>query len=152
MAPVEPGGNLWVAECHADILRVVNPDNMTDIIHLDSHSDDAQWCALSCGSWRTFLPDGIEVTAPAARRITHRPVTVGNPHAGLAKLTFHDVFVCQSSPWTPSSMDHLLWDLVSHLTNLLGRDPEFIGHRRTAQMRAWNQAKRKTEPEVAARP
>lgn len=152
MAPVEPGGNLWIAECHADILRVVDPDDMTDIIHLDSHLDDADWCALSCGSWRTFLPVGIGVTMPAAKRGGHRPVTVGNPHADLAKLAFHDVFVCQSSPWTPSSMDHLLWDLVGHLVVLMGHNPGFIGHRRMAQARAWDQARRKAKPEVEARP
>src|SRR5574343_338272 len=116
MTPVDPGGNLWVAECHADILRVVNPDETTEIIHLDSHLDDANWCALSCGSWRTFLPAGIEMLMPKL--------------ADLKDLSFHYIFVCQSSPWTPASMDKFLWDLVEHLVGLVGNNPVFVGYRR----------------------
>lgn len=134
MTPVDLGGNLWVAECHADILRVVNPKDTTNIIHLDSHLDDAEWCALSCGSWRTFLPSTIDV--------------VPTERLDLAKCEFHDVFVCQSSPWVPSELDRFLWDLISHLADVLGRDPEFIGHRRMAQVRAYQQASRKRNLEA----
>jgi hypothetical protein len=136
IAPVDPGGRFHVAECHADILRVVDPQDTTTIIHLDSHLDDADWFGLSCGSWRTFLPRDVEV--------------VTESKAGdLSKLSVHDVFVCQSSPWTPASMDRFMWDLIIHLSNVVGNDPEFIGHRRMAQIRAWEQARRRSEASLA---
>jgi len=138
LVPSKHGGNLWVAECHADILRVVNPDETTDIIHLDSHLDDANWCVLSCGSWRTFLPTGIEVAMPQ--------------QADLKELAFKDVFVCQSSPWTPSGLDKFLWSLIRRLADILGRDPIFIGHRRMVQMRAYQQTNQKGDREARIYP
>lgn len=132
--PIDPGGNLWVAECHADILRMVRPDEETEIIHLDSHLDDADFCGLSCGSWRTFLPKGTTSRWASGEE--------------AIKANFHDVFICQSSPWTPASMDKFFWDLVYHFSNIMGVDPEFIGHRRMAMMRAWQQVERQYEVEV----
>jgi hypothetical protein len=132
--PVDPGGNLWVAECHADILRMVRPDEETEIIHLDSHLDDADFCGLSCGSWRTFLPKGT--------------TSIWASSEEAVKANFHDVFICQSSPWTPASMDKFFWDLVYHFSTIMGVDPEFIGHRRMAMMRAWQQVEQQYEVEV----
>lgn len=136
ISPADMGGGLWVAECHADILRIVMPDEEANILHLDSHMDDADWFGLSCGSWRTFLPQGTTVEA------------IGTDQLG--KKEFHDVFVCQSSPWTPASMDKFFWGLVQHLSEVMGRDPEFIGHRRMALMRAWTQLERKQKAEERA--
>jgi hypothetical protein len=122
-------GRLWVAECHADILRIVTPTQNDTIIHLDSHLDDADWFGLSCGSWRTFLPSGTNVEIPT---------TIGE---------FIDVFICLSSPWTPLSMDGFFWNLVTHFSKTMGSDPEFIGHRRMVLMRAWAQREKQQETE-----
>jgi hypothetical protein len=113
--PVDGYGHLWVVECHADILRIVDPSAIDRIIHLDSHMDDADWFGLSCGSWRTFLPKGIDSHLSTMEE--------------LAEARFRNVFVCKSSPWTPREMDSLLWDLVLHLSKAVGSGPEFIGHR-----------------------
>lgn len=125
-------GRLWVTECHADILRVVTPDQNDTIIHLDSHLDDADWFGLSCGSWRTFLPSDTNVEMPKAK------ATIGE---------FADVFICLSSPWTPSSMDSFFWNLVTYFSKTMGRDPEFIGHRRMVLMRTWAQLEKRQEIE-----
>jgi len=134
--PVDLGGGFWVAECHADILRIVRPDEEAHILHLDSHMDDADWFGLSCGSWRTFLPRGTTTESIGMEQLT--------------KEHFHDVFICQSSPWTPASMDKFFWDLVHHLSEITGSDPEFIGHRRMALVRAWTQLERGREAETRA--
>lgn len=114
--------NLWVAECHADILRIVEPDT-TYIIHLDSHSDDNASFPLCCGSWRVFLPEGIVVLSEAE---------------DLTKIIFSDIFVCHSSPWTPPSLDPMFWDLIAHLTGIMAREPEFIGHKRSDLKHQWD--------------
>jgi hypothetical protein len=134
VTPIYQVGNLWVAECHADILRMVRPDEGMEIIHLDSHLDDADFCGLSCGSWRTFLPKGTTSRWASGQE--------------AVKEHFHDVFICQSSPWTPPSLDHMFWGLVGHFSKIMGVDPEFIGHRRMALMRTWQQIVRKENPEI----
>jgi hypothetical protein len=128
LAHTGKGGHLWVAECHADILRVVKPHMTTRIVHLDAHGDDYPYVGLCCGSWVRFLPSGTEAAVP---------------QDGLPGLEWHDVFVCQSSPWTPSELDDDLWDLVSHLSDMLGREPRFVGHRRGDQERAWGCAQKR---------
>ncbi len=129
LSPVDPGGRFHVAECHADILRAVKANDTRRILHLDSHLDDADWIGLCCGSWRTFLPSSIEV--------------VPTERVDLARCEFHDVFICQLSPWTPASLDRHLWALVDHMADAVGRDPEFIGHARDRQVRTFEQAMRK---------
>jgi len=110
---------LWVAECHADILRVVNPSAMEEIVHLDYHGDDDKWCQLCCGTWRTFLPSNVRVK---------RTLDPGD--------SFRDIFICLSSPWTPVEMDKEFWDMVSTISGLTIR-PEFIGHRKHELKKAW---------------
>lgn len=110
---------LWVAECHADILRIVSPGSMREIVHLDYHDDDDTWFQLCCGSWRTFLPKSVIVTR------------VLEPEAD-----FHSVFVCLSSPWTPAGMDKEFWAMVKALSDLTMK-PEFIGHRKNELRNAW---------------
>jgi hypothetical protein len=129
ITPIDFGGRLWVAECHADILRIIKPDEETNIIHMDSHIDNADWCGLSCGSWRTFLPKGTTVSWATG--------------AELVKDHFHDVFICLSSPWTPPSLDKMFWDLVRHFSEIMSVNPEFIGHKRMVLMRTWIQIERK---------
>lgn len=115
------GADFWVTECHADILRVLNPERCDRILHLDSHPDDADYFALSCGSWRTFLPKNIEVIVNE----------ISEP--------IHGVFICKSSPWTPSEMDREFWQLIQHISEMIGREPEFIGHKRSQLAREWEQ-------------
>lgn len=136
ISPIDTGGGFWVAECHADILRIVKPSDETHILHLDSHMDDGNWCGLSCGSWRTFLPKGTTSALISGKE--------------LAKERFYDVFICQSSPWTPASLDAMLWDLIQHFSEVMGKDPEFIGHKRMSLMRIWEQLERKREAEMRA--
>lgn len=58
----DSGGMLWVSECHADILTVVNPSDHFEIYHFDSHSDDSDRIGLCCGSWQSFLPKNTKIT------------------------------------------------------------------------------------------
>jgi hypothetical protein len=124
MKPSGADGHVHVAECHADILRVVDPRRTGEVIHLDSHMDDGDFFPLNCGSWRTFMPGSIVVRTPFNGE-------------GLESLVFHDVFMCLSSPWTPSSKDGVFWEVVRHMAYAAGRDPEFIGHKSDAMRRAW---------------
>jgi hypothetical protein len=116
---------------------MVRPDEETEIIHLDSHLDDADFCGLSCGSWRTFLPKGTTSRWASGEE--------------AVKEHFHDVFICQSSPWTPASMDKFFWDLVYHFSTIMGSDPEFIGHRRMALLHTWQQMEKRREEEIQVR-
>jgi len=133
---LKPSGSearLWVAECHADILSIVEPERMLGIIHKDSHTDNESWFGLCCGSWRTFLPSRVK--------------SYDCSDDELKGAAFHDVFVCLSSPWTPPSFDVEFWCLIRSLSDACGRDPVFIGHRHTALERSWEQVSRRIEPE-----
>jgi hypothetical protein len=111
--------HLWVAECHADILRIVEPYSMGQIIHLDSHDDNENWSPLCCGTWRVFLPKSVEVkvSLESGERID-------------------SIFTCLSSPWTPAEFDKEFWSMVEQISRKT-MHPEFIGHRKCELKDAW---------------
>lgn len=109
----------WVAECHADILRVVSPSIVREIVHLDYHDDNDPWCQLCCGTWRTFLPKRVNVTT-----------------ALEFGTRFCSIFTCLSSPWTPAELDKEFWAMVKDIS-ILTMNPEFIGHRKRELKEAW---------------
>jgi hypothetical protein len=113
---------LRVAECHADILRIVDPSTTEEIVHLDSHGDDDAWCQLCCGTWRTFLPRNVKV---------RRELADGD--------RFYSIFTCLSSPWTPAEMDKEFWAMVNAISALTAR-PEFIGHKKCELREAWHES------------
>lgn len=128
-------GRLYVAECHADILRIVDSTSMDCILHLDSHYDDSG-AMLCCGSWVSFLPKRVKTKR--FRKSDELP----------SDLLFSDVFICHSAPWTPPALDDFFWGLVKMVSDRMGTDPEFIGHERQSMMKAWEE---KVEHESVAR-
>jgi len=143
LSPIDTGGGLWIAECHADILKIANPDFTNRIVHLDSHTDDADWFGLCCGSWISFLPNkiAIETDKKWLKTKSHGRRIKGTTEK-LENLVFYDVFCCLSSPWTPKSMDHFFWDLIYYLANEMNVDPLFIGHRHVELARDWRKYER----------
>ena len=115
---------LWVAECHADILRIVDPYTTRRIIHLDSHDDNETWSPLCCGTWRNFLPKAVEV------KIGMDP---GDE--------FSSVFVCLSSPWTPAELDKEFWAFVRNISKKT-TNPQFIGHMKVELECRWRKSGR----------
>jgi hypothetical protein len=114
-------GNLWVAECHADILITLHPGIIGTIIHLDSHRDDEDRMSLCCGSWRNYLPKTIEVITKLD-----------------SDTRFHDVFVCKSSPWTPKRLDRNFYELISYISDAMNIYPEFVGHKYIELEKEWD--------------
>jgi hypothetical protein len=123
---------VWVAECHADIVRIVScyGDRHKRIIHMDYHSDDYQWDGLCCGSWRYYIPSGIHVE-------------YYSPDDFPSNLECTDVFICRSSPWTPPALDDFFWGLVHHISRKMTVVPKMIGHRNEELQHEWERAKEK---------
>lgn len=116
---------LFIAECHADILRCIDATENKTLVHLDSHHDMWAGQALSCASWRYYLPKNIEV-----KFVNNSPLAFQS--FKNESFEYKQIFICHSSPWTPAELDNQFYALVDRIFHsCTGRlsEPKFMGHR-----------------------
>lgn len=109
--------NIYVAECHASIMEVIDSkDTVFDFdFHYDAYSDGP---ILKCENWvnQFFKIGGSVVSA----RFRNDDILDG--------IRINKMFLCNSSPWTPVSMDVHLFSMIKAFCERSKISPTFIGH------------------------
>lgn len=112
---IEPDTDIYVAECHADIMQVIdNFYSPYEVMDFDYHYDRYVDGKLCCGNWIYHLER-------LGGHVVKKPFDIKCVDA---------VFFCRSAPWTPKSMDERFHELVYRYCIKSGVEPEFIGHMR----------------------
>jgi len=109
---------VYVAECHAEMVKVAMRHYSDDMIVTDfDHHFDDYWpdSDLTCGNWISILKKIVPKfeVEKAVRNYTY-----------AAKA----IFFCRSAPWTPSEMDADFLHLVHYFCKKTGSPPTFVGH------------------------
>ena len=112
--PVEFKTPIYVAECHASIMEVVNAHSGPyEVMDFDAHYDRYRDGILCCGNWIYHVErlNGIVMKTPKVKCVDA-------------------VFFCRSSPWTPQNMDGKFYELIYNYCSRAKVEPRFIGHMR----------------------
>jgi len=112
MALIPPRTEVYVAECHAEIVNLVKTLGRIQpiIVDLDHHIDDVRdGCRLNCSNWINKVPATYKrlVTFPLPR-------------------TPDITFLCKSTPYTPKEADRY-WDDFLKLLEERGATLKFFG-------------------------
>lgn len=108
---------IFVAECHANILDLLNYCETPIIYDFDSHCDKYDDLPfVHCGNWIYHL-------TKIGGEVYYRPRKIGSIGA---------IFICHSSPWTPRSMDENFFRFIKKISKKTKSEIKFIGHRKVS--------------------
>jgi hypothetical protein len=135
------GADLWVADCHADLLALLGGST---VVNLDAHDDldgYARRTRLGCGTW-AFLGlvrkqilryQWVSLSTPKRATCWHDHAVVkllqytGEQQDLEIPDRFDCVFVCWSRPWTPVQHDQDLAQFCTQLSTVTGSSTQITG-------------------------